>query len=385
MAVTKRARYEVFRRDGHRCTYCGTSAEDGANLTIDHVTPVSLGGTDDPANLVTACRDCNAGKSSVPVDAPLVAAAAGAERKWKGAIAQAAQDAPVSLATPLPAPRRGPRKTLPRRVIGEEDDRERRIQDDFSAEWRRWKTSDGRTLPLPASWRGNIVGLVRSGLPLDEMLKFVEVAMNARTKGGDDSKWRYFCGCCWRRIEQLQDRAEETLLGAHACTCGDNYGRHQERPPHGSQAECDAYAEGALEGRRPAADPTGDCGHCVTCADRRNGDVDVEECSRVDTCPHCSDPTCNYQAGREAGVQDGMDYAGRMEREQAERRYLAVSEADGFLRVVTDLMPAKVGATVMTLSLPTAGEASLRELAQRYEAGDLAGVIDPWAWSGVSF
>ena len=34
-------------------------------LTIPevHIVPVAAGGTDDPANLVAACQDCNLGKS----------------------------------------------------------------------------------------------------------------------------------------------------------------------------------------------------------------------------------------------------------------------------------------------------------------------------------
>ena len=66
MAVTKRTRFEVLRRDGNRCRYCGASAADSP-LTIDHVLPTALGGTDDPSNLVAACKDCNtAKKSSLP-------------------------------------------------------------------------------------------------------------------------------------------------------------------------------------------------------------------------------------------------------------------------------------------------------------------------------
>src|SRR5690606_30428171 len=72
MAVTKRTRFEVLRRDRHACRYCGASAPE-ATLTVDHVTPVALGGTDDPSNLVAACRDCNYGKSSSSPDAELVA------------------------------------------------------------------------------------------------------------------------------------------------------------------------------------------------------------------------------------------------------------------------------------------------------------------------
>lgn len=74
MAVSKRLRFEVFRRDGYRCYYCGTRGNEttGDGLTIDHVTPVALGGSDKADNLVSACGDCNYGKSSTPADAETV-------------------------------------------------------------------------------------------------------------------------------------------------------------------------------------------------------------------------------------------------------------------------------------------------------------------------
>lgn len=70
MPVSKRTRYEVLRRDNHTCRYCHAT---DSPLTVDHVTPVALGGSDSPENLVAACRDCNAGKSSASPDASLVA------------------------------------------------------------------------------------------------------------------------------------------------------------------------------------------------------------------------------------------------------------------------------------------------------------------------
>ena len=69
MAVSKRTRFEVLRRDDFTCRYCRSKDHE---LTVDHVVPVALGGTDKPDNLVAACRDCNAGKSSTPPDTALV-------------------------------------------------------------------------------------------------------------------------------------------------------------------------------------------------------------------------------------------------------------------------------------------------------------------------
>jgi 5-methylcytosine-specific restriction endonuclease McrA len=50
-------RRAVFARDGHRCQYCGASAEN-----IDHVIPRSKGGQHVWDNVVASCRPCNTRK-----------------------------------------------------------------------------------------------------------------------------------------------------------------------------------------------------------------------------------------------------------------------------------------------------------------------------------
>lgn len=59
--IAASVRYEVLRRSGFRCSYCGIGAPD-AFLQIDHIVPVARGGTNDPANLTAACQRCNIGK-----------------------------------------------------------------------------------------------------------------------------------------------------------------------------------------------------------------------------------------------------------------------------------------------------------------------------------
>ena len=61
MAISKRLRFEIFRRDGYACRYCGRRAP-AVILEVDHQIPVSRGGTDHPDNLISACLDCNRGK-----------------------------------------------------------------------------------------------------------------------------------------------------------------------------------------------------------------------------------------------------------------------------------------------------------------------------------
>ena len=53
----------LFRRDGQLCLYCGDKFS-GAQLTRDHVLPLSRGGKDNWENVVTACYRCNNQKGS---------------------------------------------------------------------------------------------------------------------------------------------------------------------------------------------------------------------------------------------------------------------------------------------------------------------------------
>jgi hypothetical protein len=60
--LTKRIRFEVFKRDKFTCHYCGRKAPDVV-LHVDHIDPVANGGGNDIINLLTSCFDCNMGKS----------------------------------------------------------------------------------------------------------------------------------------------------------------------------------------------------------------------------------------------------------------------------------------------------------------------------------
>jgi 5-methylcytosine-specific restriction endonuclease McrA len=49
--IPKRIRFEVFKRDGFKCQYCGASAPD-VLLQVDHIKPAAAGGEDDIINLI---------------------------------------------------------------------------------------------------------------------------------------------------------------------------------------------------------------------------------------------------------------------------------------------------------------------------------------------
>jgi len=56
-AYYQRVRSEVLQRDYFTCHYCGQEAN-----TVDHLIPISKGGTDEATNMVAACIKCNSGK-----------------------------------------------------------------------------------------------------------------------------------------------------------------------------------------------------------------------------------------------------------------------------------------------------------------------------------
>jgi 5-methylcytosine-specific restriction endonuclease McrA len=59
----KFSRHNIYLRDGNRCQYCGhkfTSSE----LSLDHVIPLSRGGTSSWENVVCACLACNVRKGN---------------------------------------------------------------------------------------------------------------------------------------------------------------------------------------------------------------------------------------------------------------------------------------------------------------------------------
>ena len=59
-------RLKVFERDGYKCKYCAKQLTR-FSATLDHIQPVSKGGTNTMDNLVTACLHCNSSRGSRPV------------------------------------------------------------------------------------------------------------------------------------------------------------------------------------------------------------------------------------------------------------------------------------------------------------------------------
>lgn len=182
MAVSKRTRFEVLRRDNYTCRYCRSTEDE---LTIDHVTPVALGGSDDPSNLVACCKDCNAGKTSTSPDATMVADVAQDAIRWSAAMAKAAEITESRAARSV--------------------DLIAWFEDEWNSRGPGWGTTD-----LPADFDTSVVNFHSLGLGRDALLEAIKVA-TSRCGMGRQAKWRYFCGICWNKVRELQRIAEDIL------------------------------------------------------------------------------------------------------------------------------------------------------------------------------
>lgn len=183
--VPRRVRFEVLRRDGYICRYCGAQAPD-VKLTVDHVIPTVLGGSDDPSNLVTACQPCNAGKASTSPDEHIVADVDAATFLFAKAMERAA--------------------TIRRNELGGVD----AAIDQFARQWTEWSYGEQKTpLPLPHGWRSSVGRFIELGLTHDDLRYFTRVAMEGPST--TDETFRYFCGCCWREITTRQELARQLI------------------------------------------------------------------------------------------------------------------------------------------------------------------------------
>jgi hypothetical protein len=61
--IRPNSRKKLYKRDNYTCFYCGKDLHGASpqDITLDHLLSREDGGTNDPENLVTACRHCNSG------------------------------------------------------------------------------------------------------------------------------------------------------------------------------------------------------------------------------------------------------------------------------------------------------------------------------------
>lgn len=170
--ISKKLRFDVFKRDGFRCTYCGATPSETVILEVDHIHPVAEGGSNDIDNLVAACFDCNRGKrdgllSSVP---------------------QSLSDKAEAVAE---------REAQVRAYYEILEARKQRVDDEM------WDVADilMQRFNEDRILRTSLASIKRflELLPFPIVLEAMETACNrmySRT-----AAFKYFCGICWRKIK----------------------------------------------------------------------------------------------------------------------------------------------------------------------------------------
>lgn len=179
--ISRRLRFEILRRDNYTCRYCGAQAPE-VPLAVDHVIPRVLGGSDDPSNLVTACRDCNNGKTSTSPDEHIVADVDAKALEWARAVERASEI---------------------RRAELERDDTDLRW---FHDDWCEFFTTDS---DLPIGWENSVTGFFTRGLDREDIARFVLSTVTGPAPARN--AFRYFCGCCWRELSDRQEIARRLL------------------------------------------------------------------------------------------------------------------------------------------------------------------------------
>lgn len=169
-SLTKKARFDVFKRDAFTCQYCGRTPP-GVVLEVDHIHAVSKGGTDADHNLVTSCFDCNRGKSDGTLTAPPIDIKKRAE-----------------LLTEKMAQVKAYDKLLRAQKAYVEEEVEF-ILITF------WKRFDRHLKPTAES---SIRGFLEKLPPVE-----VQEAMDLACLRVNDAEkaFKYFCGVCWRKIK----------------------------------------------------------------------------------------------------------------------------------------------------------------------------------------
>ncbi len=182
MAITKKIRFEVFKRDGFACAYCGKTPP-AVTLEVDHIEPKSAGGSDDMNNLITACFDCNRGKKAIPLSKIPNKLSENLE------VLREQEDQIKEYRKFL--------KKIENRVKKDMDS----VDEVYSEAFPGWILSE--------SFRLGSLKKFLEKLQVGEVKQAMEIAV-ARIPNDKDKAIPYFCGICWNKIRSLSDPNYET-------------------------------------------------------------------------------------------------------------------------------------------------------------------------------
>ena len=172
MAVSKKIRFEVFKRDGFRCAYCGKGPPE-VTLECDHINPKSKGGKDDINNLITACFDCNRGKRNIILDK----SPAKLQENYEILQEKEAQLAEYHKFI----------KKIERRIAKEIE----KVDEAYNENFSEYSLSD--------KFKRGTVKILLKSLPVSVVVDAMHLACSRINDSNRAIK--YFCGICWNKIK----------------------------------------------------------------------------------------------------------------------------------------------------------------------------------------
>lgn len=171
-SMTKKMRFDVFKRDHFTCQYCGQKPP-AVVLEVDHIHPVSNGGSNDIHNLLTACFDCNRGKSdrflsSIPITV-----------EQRAEVLREKEEQLKAYERLLKTIRRNAEKRVDQ------------IEAHFQAYFEDRQFTD--------SFRKSVADFLGK-LPIDVVQDAMSMACQRMDNPSDATK--YFCGICWNKVRE---------------------------------------------------------------------------------------------------------------------------------------------------------------------------------------
>lgn len=179
-AISTRTRFEVFKRDGFVCQYCGGTPPN-VLLHVDHIVAVANGGGNSMDNLVTACQKCNLGKSAVPLTS----------------IPQSLDSKAAEFAE-----REKQLKAYNRALKKKRERIESDAWDVVAA------LEHGITQEEYSRQRMQSIRMFLDRMPYEEALNAAQITAS-RFHKINDTAFRYFCGICWSKIREANGESKK--------------------------------------------------------------------------------------------------------------------------------------------------------------------------------
>jgi hypothetical protein len=184
VALSKRIRFEVFKRDRFCCQYCGRHPPDVV-LEVDHIVPVCDGGDSSEGNLLAACFDCNRGKAGTSLTI--------IPKDWAQQAAEITEKEEQLAGY--------------REVFRQQQDRIEADMWEIAEILQPGSSRDG----MRRDWLSQIKRF-NERLGLAEVIDAAEIAYSKQSfqlqeeyLSKKHARFRYFCGICWRKIKAREE------------------------------------------------------------------------------------------------------------------------------------------------------------------------------------